>query len=118
MRRAQQGRYAPSESSALEIPGRGAFVADNPDVYKAIEEAADLHLGFAKPRREFSKATDAMDRALRERIHVTANEVQSIPSDPSLLLCRARLRHNPIAIRLALVEQDSSHEGWAEPVLN
>src|SRR5258708_5874615 len=45
------------ELAAVEIPGRGAFAADNPDIYKAIENVADAHLGFAKPRREFSKAT-------------------------------------------------------------
>ena len=67
------------ELAALEIPGRGAFVADNPDMYKAIESIADFHLGFAKARREFSKATDGVkDAALRERIQVSANEMQSI----------------------------------------
>ena len=67
------------ELAALEIPGRGAFVADNPDLYKAVEDIADLHLGFEKPRREFSKSTAAVkDAALRERIQVTASEMQSI----------------------------------------
>ena len=67
------------ELAAIEIPGRGVFVADNPDLYKAIEEVADLYLGFAKPRREFSKATDSVkDVALRERIQVSANETQSV----------------------------------------
>jgi hypothetical protein len=67
------------EMAALEVPGRGVFAADRPELYQAIENIADAHLGFSRPRRAFSKATGMVsDADLRERIQASANEMQSI----------------------------------------
>lgn len=53
-------------------------ITDNPDLYKTVEDIANQHLGFARPRREFSKSMDLVqDPQLRERIETTANEMQS-----------------------------------------
>src|SRR5258708_5463404 len=68
-----------AELAAVEVPGRGAFAADNPDLYKAIEAIADIHLGFREPRREFSKATGMVrDVELRGRVTESATDMQSI----------------------------------------
>ena len=67
------------ELAALEIPGRGVFAAERPELYQTIEDVADAHLGFSRPRREFSAATHMVsDAELRERIQASANEAQSI----------------------------------------
>jgi hypothetical protein len=67
------------ELAAREVPGRGVFAADHPELYQAIEDVANRHLGMARPRKDFSKATDmVLDAELRERLQVTANELQSI----------------------------------------
>ena len=67
------------ELAALEVPGRGAFAAEHPELYQKIEAIANVHLGFSRPRKEFSKATDLIsDAELRERVQVSANEMQSI----------------------------------------
>ena len=67
------------ELAALEIPGRGVFAAERPELYQVIEDVADAHLGFSRPRREFSAATHMVsDAELRERIQVSANEAQAI----------------------------------------
>ena len=67
------------ELAALEIPARGVFAAERPELYQTIEHVADAHLGFSRPRREFSSATQMIsDADLRERIQVSANEAQSI----------------------------------------
>ena len=71
------------ELAVLEIPGRGVFAAERPELYQAIEDIAEKHLKLSAPRRQFSNATDMVsDAELRERIQVSANEVQSI-SDQS-----------------------------------
>jgi len=67
------------ELAALEIPAGGVFAADRPELYQVIEKVADVHLGFSRPRTQFSKATDIVsDAGLRERIQASANEAQSI----------------------------------------
>jgi hypothetical protein len=67
------------ELAALEVPGRGAFAVEHHELYLKIEAIANVHLGFSRPRKEFSKATDLIsDAELRERVQVSANEMQSI----------------------------------------
>ena len=60
-----------------ELPGRGAFAGDQPELYQAIEQIADQHLGFGTPRRAFFAATRLVtDSELRDRIESNANHMR------------------------------------------
>ena len=68
-----------AELAAFEVPARGAFAADNPELYDAIEVVANRCLRFVRARRQFSAATAVVDDLeLREKIQSTALNVQSI----------------------------------------
>lgn len=68
-----------AELAAVQMPARGVFAADDPDLYQPIELVANRYLGFVRPRRQFSAATAQVeDVELREKIQSTALEVQSV----------------------------------------
>jgi hypothetical protein len=68
-----------AEMAALEVPARGAFAADRPELYQRIERIATAHLGFGEVHRRFSEATESIpDAELRELIQVSANEMQTL----------------------------------------
>ena len=65
--------------AALEIPSRGVLASQNPEMYSLIDEIADQHLGYKKPRKAFSDATmEIVDPELRERIQSSANEMETV----------------------------------------
>ena len=68
-----------AELAAVEVPARGAFAADNPELYQPIEAVANRCLRFVRARRQFSTATAQVDDLeLREKIPSTAIDVQSV----------------------------------------
>ena len=62
-----------------EIPTRGAFAADNPDLFSVIEDIADQHLSFQIPREAFMDATtNVSDRSCATALKTTAAHMQTI----------------------------------------
>jgi hypothetical protein len=78
----------PGESNALRalgalalkhVPARGVFAPIESELDSAIDDIANRHLRFKKPRKEFFDATaDVEPFAKRDEIETAANQLRSV----------------------------------------
>ena len=71
--------HAFGELARVQVPARGVLAPNGRDLYNAIDQIAKKYLGLRKPRKEFFRATAAVEPfSKRDEIESAANHFQTV----------------------------------------